>query len=152
MARGSPTQQPLLRRRHVFATPAYLAAPCGSLSPSVRPPTPRAAPGVVHFTSRRGSAPLPDAEACPPTSFSAGREGAPCPAAPYSGRSRARVESPPAVMDRPRARDDRPRAGESESASAGPDATGGCPLTRSRAAGAGCLPRGTPPRSSTPPL
>lgn len=152
MARDSPTQQPLLRRRHVFATPAYLAAPRGSLSPSVGPPTRRAAPGAVRIASRRGPAPLPDAEACPPTSFSAGRGGAPCPAAPCSGRSRARVGSPPAVVDRPRARADRPRAGESGSASAGPDATGGCPPTRSRAAGAGCLPRGTPPRSSTPPL
>ena len=56
MARVSPTQQPLLRRRHVFATPAYLAAPRGSLSPSVRPPTPRSRP--VRFVSRTAAAPL----------------------------------------------------------------------------------------------
>ena len=49
------------------------------------------------------------------------------------------------------ARAARPRAGERESASAGHDATGGCPPTRSRAARAGYLRRGTPPCSSMPP-
>ena len=65
--------------------------------------------------------------------------------------ARARVGSLPAVVDRPRARAARPRAGERESASVGPDATGGCPPTRSRAARAGYLRRGTPPCSSMPP-
>ena len=140
MARRSPTQQPLLcrrRRLRVLLTPAYLAAPRGSLSPSVRPPTPRAAPARrrlsadVVYCSARGSA-------MPRSSL-------------LWQLARGRIRSLPAIVDRPRARAARPRAGERESASAGHDATGGCPPTRSRAARAGYLRRGTPPCSSMPP-
>ena len=136
-SQGSSRWRPAAPRNSRFcAAAAASSRRRPTWSPSVRPPTPRAAPArrrlaadVVYCWAR--------GRAMPGSS-------------PLWQLSRARVGSLPAVVDRPRVRAARPRAGEAESASAGP-AKGGCPPTRSRAARARCLRRGTPPCSSTPP-